>query len=211
MTGEVVVAGRGVTKTWPAGGGLSPIDFDLAAGSLTAVRGRSGSGKSTLVSILAGWVEPTAGRIDRRPDADFATWRGTAVVPQALGLVSELSVHDNIALPVRLGRRSPAALDIAGLMTSLDLADHAARLPSELSLGQRQRVAIARALVLRPVLVLIDEPTSHQDGSHAEAVMSAIRTSTEAGSAVLLATHDPTVISQAERLIDLEGERTSRG
>jgi putative ABC transport system ATP-binding protein len=209
MIGEIVVAGRGVTKTWADGGGLAPISFDLPAGTLTALRGRSGSGKTTLVSILSGWVEPSAGRIERRPDADLGSWRGTAVVPQTLGLLTELSVYDNIALPVRLGRRPSDALDVAGLITALDLEDHATRLPNELSLGQRQRVAIARALVLRPVLILIDEPTSHQDGVHAQAVMDLIRTSTEAGSAALLATHDPAVISQALMVIDLEDGPTA--
>ena len=201
-----IVAGRGVTKLWSGGGGLAPIDFDLIAGTLTALRGRSGSGKTTLVSILAGWVEPSGGRLDRHPDATVAAWSRTAIAPQALGLLSELPVYDNIALPVRLLRSGGAngeSLDIARLIAALDLGEHVGRLPGELSLGQRQRVAIARALVLRPTLVLIDEPTSHQDGAHADAVMGMIRSVTESGSTALIATHDPAVISAADAVIDL--------
>lgn len=203
MSVELLVSGRGVTKVWADGGGLAPIDFDLATGSLTALRGRSGSGKTTLLSILAGWIQPSGGRIERHPDASAATWSGTAIVPQALGLVSELPVYDNVALPVRLGRLAGQAFEIDVVIAALDLDEHTSRLPNELSMGQRQRVAIARALVLRPALVLIDEPTSHQDGAHADAVMGLIRSVTESGSTALVATHDPAVISVADAVLDL--------
>jgi ABC-type lipoprotein export system ATPase subunit len=203
MTGTVVVSGRGVGKTWADGGGLAPVDFRLMSGTLTVLRGRSGSGKSTLLSILAGWIEPTTGLIERDPCADPSSWRGTAVVPQALGLAAELSVYENIELPIRLARTVDGTLEVETLLDLVDLRDQAARLPLELSLGQRQRVAIARALVLRPALVLIDEPTSHQDGHHAEAVMDLIRSITASGSAALVATHDPAVISLADAVIDL--------
>lgn len=199
---SVLVSCRGIAKAWPNGGGLAPTDIDLAAGQLTALCGRSGSGKTTLLSIIAGWIEPSSGTVERLPAADGSTWRSTAVVPQALGLVDELSVIENIDLPVRLDPDGPK-LDVAQLIERLDLAEHASRLPHEISLGQRQRVALARALVVQPTLILVDEPTSHQDEHNADVVMTLIGELTDSGSAALIATHDERTIERADTVIRL--------
>ncbi len=203
----VVVRAVDLTKSWPGGGGLAPIDFELVSGQVTVLRGRSGSGKSTLLSILAGWSQPSAGHVERDSSASVESWVGTAMVPQAHGLTPELSVIENIELPLRLRggiERGELATRLADLMTALDIAELARRLPHELSLGQRQRVAVARALVARPALLLIDEPTSHQDADHASALLAAIAAATHAGAATLIATHDPAVFAIADATIDLD-------
>ena len=122
-------------------------------------------------------------------------------MPQTLGLMPELTVRENVELPVRLAGR-PA--DVDELLRDLDIVDLAGRLPRELSLGQQQRTAIARAVVVDPALLLVDEPTSHQDRGHAEAVMARLRTTAEAnGTAVLIASHDPLAVDAADRVVDL--------
>ncbi len=97
---------RDVTKRWGESSGLEPISFDLAAGELIVVQGRSGSGKSTLLAILAGWCDADHGRVERFGEwavADaWREWRHTSIVPQVLANVAELSVRENVAMPLRL-------------------------------------------------------------------------------------------------------------
>jgi putative ABC transport system ATP-binding protein len=87
---------------------------------------------------------------------------------------------------------------------ALDLVDLAQRLPAEVSLGQQQRTALARATVGVPALLLVDEPTSHQDAGHASAAVDALRRTADAGAAVLVATHDEVVVDRADDVIDLD-------
>jgi ABC-type lipoprotein export system ATPase subunit len=173
----------------------------LVAGRVAVLRGRSGSGKSTL---LAGWSTPSAGVLDRHPDAPVDRWAGTAVVPQALGLTPELSVAENIEAPVRLAGGRIDAERVKELMAALDIGHLRDRLPGELSLGQRQRVAIARALVVEPMVILVDEPTSHQDADHARAILGCLTDAAARGAAVLIASHDQRVIDAADDVIDLD-------
>ena len=208
-----VIAARGVTKQWPGGGGLAPTDLALHRGQVTVVRGRSGSGKSTLLSLLAGWCEPDGGRVERVAGPDWASWATVAVVPQVVGLVPELTVGENVELPLRLAgvdrrtRRQRTAITL----DELDLGDLAARLPRETSLGQRQRAALARALVVRPLVALVDEPTSHQDAGHAAAIVDAMRAAAGDGTALLVATHDEPVVAAADAVSDLDAMGTVAG
>jgi ABC-type lipoprotein export system ATPase subunit len=199
MTAPVVVA-RGVTKMWSATAGLGAVDLDVSAGELVVVRGRSGSGKSTLLAVLAGWCRPDAGvlTVDGQPPGPDEPWERIALVPQALCLAVELSVRENVA-----DAGDDRAVD--ALLDRLDLTAQARRTLSETSSGQQQRVALARALVAAPRLLLADEPTSFQDGGHVATVVSAVRAAAEAGSAVVVATHDPAVIVEADRVLDLAG------
>ncbi|MEZ5296297.1 MAG: ATP-binding cassette domain-containing protein [Ilumatobacteraceae bacterium] len=126
---RTVVAGERAAKAWPGTSGLRPLDFELVAGEVVALRGRSGSGKSTLIALLAGWCAPTGGLLRRSAESDPTSWSGTAVVPQTLGLLPELSIAENVALPARLARRPAADLD--GLLGELDLDTLRSRLPAE--------------------------------------------------------------------------------
>src|SRR3712207_6669881 len=119
---------------------------------MVALLGRSGSGKTTLLNCLLGWETPDAGEVSV-PGADVperAPWTTIAVVPQRFGLLDELSLADNVALPARLGGLpDPHAAALAALET-LRLEHLAHRMPDEVSLGEQQRTALARALVGRP-------------------------------------------------------------
>jgi ABC-type lipoprotein export system ATPase subunit len=201
-----VLTAHGVTRRWPGGGGLAPVDLRLHAGELTVVRGRSGSGKSTLLSIVAGWCDVDAGRLEHAPGPDWSSWAAIAVVPQVVGLVPELSIAENVELPLRLAgiARVERRARTATVLDDLDLGDLADRLPRETSLGQRQRTSIARALVIRPTIALVDEPTSHQDAAHAAAVLAAMHTAAGDGTALLVATHDRLVVDVADAVLDLD-------
>jgi putative ABC transport system ATP-binding protein len=201
---DPVIEAVGLTKTWPGGGGLPPVDLHLRRGRLTVLRGRSGSGKSTLLSILAGWSAPTAGRLDRAPGTDPSAWSGTAIVPQALGLIPELTVRENVEAPIRLAGDAVDVEQLTALFRALSIDEFANRLPGELSVGQRQRVAIARALAAPAAVVLVDEPTSHQDADHAAAVVGVLAAAAAGGATVLVATHDERVIGAADDVIDLD-------
>jgi putative ABC transport system ATP-binding protein len=182
----------------------------LSRGGAYAAAGPSGCGKSTLLDVLALALRPdSCGAFVLSPAGDgrgldlAAAWengrerelgavrrRHIGYVLQTGGLLSFLSVRDNIALPARLNRR-PAAERIAALAERLGIADQLAKLPADLSVGQRQRVAIARALVHRPALVLADEPTAALDPETADVVMELLVEQTRAEDATLVvATHD---------------------
>lgn len=189
---------RRVSKMWSATAGLREVDLDVSVGELVVVRGRSGSGKSTLLALLAGWCPPDAGSvtIDGQPPGPDEPWERIALVPQALCLAVELSVRENVA-DAGDDRHVDALLD------RLDLTAQGQRTLSETSSGQQQRVALARALVAGPRLLLADEPTSFQDAGHVATVVTALRAAAAAGSAVVVATHDPDVIVAADRVLDL--------
>jgi putative ABC transport system ATP-binding protein len=202
-----VLAAHGIEKWWSPDAGLRPVSFEIATGEVVVVRGRSGSGKSTLLSLLAGWTRPDRGElvwcdslaVSPRP------WSGIAVVPQVLALVPELTVRENVEIALgRAGTDRSERIDrVNSTLRRLDLFDLCDRFPDEISMGQQQRTAIARAVVGAPVLVLADEPTSHQDPHHVEAVVSVLRDAASSGSAVLVATHEPAVVDAASTHIDL--------
>jgi ABC-type lipoprotein export system ATPase subunit len=201
---------RDVTKRWGGSSGLEPISLDLAAGELIVVQGRSGSGKSTLLSILAGWCEADSGGVERFGEWAVASawreWRHTSIVPQVLANVAELSVRENVAMPMRLaGASVHEAMSTADdVIDRLDLGEQAARRPGEISVGQQQRLAVARAVAMHATLLLADEPTSHQDAAHAGVVMAAIERAAADGTGVLVASHDPAAVNVADRIIQFD-------
>ncbi len=143
---------------------------------------------------------------DRRPDA--AGWDELALVPQALGLVADLSLADNVLLPARLRRSLRAEQPRAAqLLEDFGLTALAGRLPAQASLGEQQRAAVARALLLRPALLLADEPTAHQDRGHADRLLDAVAEAAHRGSAVLVATHDEQAWERADRVLAMRDGR----
>jgi ABC-type lipoprotein export system ATPase subunit len=131
-------------------------------------------------------------------------WQVRAFLPQRLAVAEELTVTENVALPLLVRGREPA---IGGLLDALDLQPVAGRPATETSLGEQQRTALARALALDPALVVLDEPTGHQDDDHVELVLAALTAARERGAAVLVATHDERVLAAADRLLTLVGGR----
>jgi putative ABC transport system ATP-binding protein len=179
------------------------VSFTLQPGEMVGLTGPSGSGKTTLLNVLCGWERPDQGVMrfegeERSPAA--LMWNRIAIVPQDLALFEELTIGDNVRLPIRLGGEDERTDDDAdALMEELGILHLAPRLPLETSLGEQQRASLARAMVLGPSLLLADEPTGHQDEGWTKAVMAAIRTLAERGTACLVTTHDPDAMEYLDR------------
>ncbi|HUJ06636.1 MAG TPA: ABC transporter ATP-binding protein [Streptosporangiaceae bacterium] len=190
---------------------LTGATLSVADGEILAVMGPSGSGKSTLLHCMAGIFRPDRGevwfegqRIDALGDNARTELRRTAFgfVFQFGQLVPELTVADNIALPLLLNRvgRKAAYAKAAAWLPRLGLDDLGGRRTGELSGGQAQRVALARAVVARPKILFADEPTGSLDTLTGELVMDLlVSTAREEGSTVVLVTHDPRVAAYADR------------
>jgi ABC-type lipoprotein export system ATPase subunit len=207
-TGAAVVELAGVEKSFPGPAGprpvLSGVDLTVVGGEIVAVAGRSGSGKTTLLTIVAGWEQPDAGRVvvlggDSVPDGP---WRDLAILPQSLGLLDELTLRENITLPLRLDGVTQSA-DPDDLMLRLGIDHLADRFPTEVSLGERQRAALARAAVVRPRLLLADEPIAHQNRGWAEGMMLVVADLAAGGTTCLLATHNEIAFEVADRVLEL--------
>jgi putative ABC transport system ATP-binding protein len=201
---------------------LDAVSLAVAPGEVVAVMGPSGSGKSTLVYLLAGLDRPDGGTA-RVAGVDWQTLEGTArarfrrrscgFVGQGLTLLPQATATENVAVPLLLDRVDPAECDrrVAAALDRVGLADHAAKLPDQLSGGEQQRVAIARALVGEPAVVLADEPTGSLDSQTGDEIARLLTAAAaERGAAVLLVTHDPAVARHAHRLVTLESGRILR-
>jgi putative ABC transport system ATP-binding protein len=214
-------SGTALRKTFRRGAepvhALDGVDLTVAGGEFVALAGPSGSGKSTLLALLCGWESADsgslayAGRLAGRPPADLG-WVDLALIPQALGLVPDLSLGDNVLLPARLrGSIGDAEERAAQLLDDFGLAHLADRYPHQASLGEQQRVAVARALLLQPAVLLADEPTAHQDRVHADGLLDAFAAAAADGSAVLIATHDEIAWSRADRVLSMRDGRLTDG
>lgn len=204
---QAVVA-RGLVKDYHRGSetvhALRGVDVTVAAGELVAMAGPSGSGKSTLLAVLAGWEVPDAGELSiATVSAGAPPWSRVGIVPQALGLLEELSLGENVGLPARLAGVRGYHDDVERLLDALDMAHVARRLPREASMGEQQRAAVARALLLRPTLVLADEPTSHQDHARGQRILGVLRDAAARGSAVIVASHDQDTLDASDRILHL--------
>jgi putative ABC transport system ATP-binding protein len=206
---------QGVSKSFRRGPeevhALREVSLSLGTGEVVVLLGPSGSGKSTLLNVLAGWEEPDAGLVvwrsggEESPIAD-RPWSDIAILPQTLGLFEELSIRENVELPLRLrpalaGGPGRATERIDGLLTLFGLDHLAERLPAEVSIGEQQRSALARALVVSPRLLLADEPTGHQDEGWARVVFRTLRLVTRTGTTCLLATHNREAVDIADRIL----------
>lgn len=190
---------------------LRGLELRVAAGELVTVSGRSGSGKSALLALLSGFDSPDDGSIllDGVPIAGAPPWHTCAVLPQALGLATELTAAENVALPLRLRsdipRMSRSAIQsrVTELLDELGIGELADRYPLEVSFGQQQRVALARAVSGKPKVLLTDEPTAHLDAASTPAVLKLLRRCAEESAAVIVATHDDPVHKIADRRVRL--------
>jgi putative ABC transport system ATP-binding protein len=191
---------------------LDTVSLSFPVGSITAVQGVSGSGKSTLLQCAAGLERPSSGTVRlcgaelaRLSDRERALLRRQRVgfVFQELNLVPELTVGENIALPLRLDHKRVAWAAIEQAAAGVGLhPGQLRRLPSELSGGQQQRAAIARALVIRPEVIFADEPTGALDPYTAEGVMRLLRQAA-AKATVVVVTHQPEVTRFCDRAVFL--------
>jgi putative ABC transport system ATP-binding protein len=209
----VVVRGRALSKSFRRDAeivhALQGVDVSVHAGEIVGISGASGSGKSTLLAVLCGWEEPDAGELycagaTGTSAAAALPWARLALVPQTLGLLEDLPVLENVMLPARLtGSRDEFAGRADELMTRLRIDHLAARFPDQISLGEQQRTALARALLLRPTLILADEPTAHQDHGFADVVMACLREHAVAGGACVLVSHHRHALDLADRVLTM--------
>jgi putative ABC transport system ATP-binding protein len=214
-TGTAVLEARELCLSYRNGPlTVTPVDhfsLTLQAGELVAVVGRSGSGKTTLLNLFGGWERVQAGEIawqGRTCNPAELRWTQVATVPQVPGLLEELTVRENIALPLLVGSDTSWDDALYGrrlleLLQRLNLAQLADRFPEETSLGEQQRCSIARALLCSPQLVLADEPTAHQDARMLHQVVDALAGAAAEGSCCVVATHSPEVIARASRVIEM--------
>ena len=216
-----VVEARGLEKTYRRGDeavhALRGVSLRLQPGELVALVGPSGSGKSTLLNVLCGWEHPDGGELSWTAELAGATpdrlpWERLAIVPQALGLLDDLSVEENILFPARLsGRLAELRPRAAELMSGLGIAHLATRYPRQTSLGEQQRCAASRALLLSPTLLLADEPTAHQDAGWTDAMFTGFRDLLRHGGACLIATHNPETWGYADRVLSMQDGELREG
>jgi ABC-type lipoprotein export system ATPase subunit len=193
---------RSIYKTIGGEPVLKNVDLSLASGTIVVVRGRSGVGKTTLAKIASLLLKPDKGKVafmgrdvGGLEDAELSALRLKYVgyVDQECTLIEELTVRENVALPLKLLGVRKAALEEAlnEIFEILGLKGLELRKPRELSGGQRQRVALARALVKKPKLLVLDEPFAHLDDETVKAVIDYLRLlAEENGVAVILTTTD---------------------
>lgn len=216
-----LVIGRDLGKTYRRGDervhALRDVRLDLYSGELVALVGPSGSGKSTLLNVLCGWEHVDTGTLawsgglsGRAPET--FTWSELALVPQALGLLDDLTVRENVLMPARLTGQLRDQIERADeLMELVGITHLAGRYPKQTSLGEQQRCAVVRALLLRPRLLLADEPTAHQDAHWTEVIFTAMRELMSAGSVGLVATHNPETWDYADRILTMHDGELAEG
>ncbi len=196
---------------------LKGIDFVIPKGEFAAIMGASGSGKSTLLGLLAGLDSPSAGNvllngtaISYLAEDKLAQVRGKTIgfVFQSYQLIPTLTALENVLLPYELNDESgnrKAGLDRARqLLVSVGLEDRLDHYPVQLSGGEQQRVALARAFILRPPIVMADEPTGNLDTTNGQAVLDLLLSLNHAENTTLvLVTHDPALAAHATRVLTM--------
>ena len=193
---------------------LRDIDFTLKSGETSAIVGASGSGKSTLLSIIAGLDTPTQGTVKLAGQDLFAldedqraALRAAKVgfVFQSFQLLGNLTALENVMLPLELSGRRDARATAADMLGRVGLGSRLNHYPKVLSGGEQQRVALARAFVVRPAVLLADEPTGSLDHATGETIMRLMfDLNAELGTTLLLVTHDRAIAARCERCITIE-------
>ncbi len=218
---EPVLAVEGLSHWVDAPGGrltlLREVELSIQAGETVALLGPSGAGKSTLLALLAGLDRPRAGRVwvagreltaldeDRR-----ARLRGETMgfVFQSFQLIPTLTALENVMLPLEVLGRPGAEETARAVLARVGLEARLHHYPAQLSGGEQQRVAIARAFAPRPRLLLADEPTGNLDRGNGERVMDQLfGLNAEAGTTLVLVTHDPALAARCQRRLRLEDGR----
>jgi lipoprotein-releasing system ATP-binding protein len=217
---------RGIVKHYVVGGNtlnvLRDLDLTVEAGEMVAIMGASGVGKSTLLHVLGGLDRASQGEVTvastnltALPDAEVVAFRNRHVgfVFQFHHLLPEFSAVENVEMPMRIARVrvAEARPRAEELLQRVGLGERTAHRPGMLSGGEQQRVAVARALIMRPALLLADEPTGDLDEQTAESLHQLLREMHAAyGLTSVIATHNPRLAEGCDRVLRLEGGRLTR-
>jgi len=218
---DPIISARQVNKSVTDSTGtldiLRDIDFDLAPRETAAIVGASGSGKSTLLSIIAGLDTPTSGKVRLAGEDLFALdedqraalrARQVGFVFQSFQLLGNLTALENVMLPLELAGRKDSRQAATEMMARVGLAQRLGHYPRVLSGGEQQRVALARAFVVKPAVLLADEPTGSLDFATGETVMELMfDLNREQGTTLVLVTHDRAIATRCERRITIEAGR----
>jgi len=219
-----VLTAKSIGKTVKSGDAdlviLRDIDLAVTQGEAVAIAGASGSGKSTLLAILAGLDTPTSGVVELDGQNIFsldedkrAELRGRAVgfVFQSFQLLPALTALENVMLPLELANEEKAGEVSAQMLKRVGLGERLHHYPKHLSGGEQQRVALARAFVVRPKLLLADEPTGSLDAESGAGVISLLfEMNREYGTTLVLVTHDETLAARCARVVRLTAGRIAR-
>jgi putative ABC transport system ATP-binding protein len=198
---------------------LHDIEFALRPKESVAIVGASGSGKSTLLAIIAGLDMPTAGTVRLQGQDLFALdedaraalrARSVGFVFQSFQLLGNLNALENVMLPLELMGRADARAAATEMLRRVGLGERLGHYPKVLSGGEQQRVALARAFVVRPALLLADEPTGSLDFATGEKVMELMfEMNRELGTTLVLVTHDRGIAARCDRQLRMEAGRIS--
>ena len=228
MSDDVVLSAQRVSKTFIEGDVetrvLTAVDLELRSGEFVALMGASGSGKSTLLSILGTLLRPTSGQLRvmsedviARSQVELTRIRNRHLgfVFQFHHLLPDFTALENVMFPAfpshgRIDdvtrRRAGELLDRTGLSDRMDFR------PGQLSGGQKQRVAIARAIMMKPGVVLADEPTGNLDRETSRQIIDLLHdVRRDEGTAFLICTHDPAIAARSDRVIEIVDGRLQRG
>lgn len=196
---------------------LRGVSFSVERGELTAVVGASGSGKSTLLNILGTIDRPSEGEVYLngspisnlgRTESAILRRREIGIVYQFFNLIPDLTIRENILLPLRLDHKKPDQPLFDMLIEKLGLKEKLKRFPWELSGGQQQRASMARALLYKPSLLLADEPTGNLDSQNSEEIMELMESfNRELSQTILFVTHSHALLERANRVIELSDGR----
>ncbi|MEN9444546.1 MAG: hypothetical protein RIS47_1436 [Bacteroidota bacterium] len=193
---------------------LERVNFEVREGEFVAVMGPSGCGKTTLLNLVGLLDVPTDGQVyfDGQEVGSLSERKRTAVrkynigfVFQSFNLIDELSVYENIELPLLYQQMSSVERKrrVVEVLEKLKITHRSGHFPRQLSGGQQQRVAVARAVVARPRLILADEPTGNLDSVNGEEVMQLLTQLNSEGTAIVMVTHSATDAEYSHRIVQL--------
>ena len=196
---------------------LDDVNVSIEDGQFAAVIGTSGSGKSTLLNMLGGLDVPTSGsvqiegnKLEEMSEEQLTVFRRQRIgfIFQNYNLIPYLTAYENIVLPVRLDGKKEDKKFLKEIVHFLELDGKLSNYPSHLSGGQQQRVAIARALIIKPALLLCDEPTGNLDSRTSDKVIDLLKmTSEKFHQTIVMITHNPEIAQKADRRIRIEDGR----